>query len=79
MRSSKDLHEALRLRLEECPLLTLALAGGVGYVLGGGLTLGVLTRLMAAGLRVAIALRVQRVITDWLLMEGRSEVPRQAS
>jgi hypothetical protein len=76
---AKDLETALRLRLEQSPLLTFALAGGVGYILGGGLTLGVLTRLVGAGVRAAVALRVQRIISDWLSVEGRSKGPRQAS
>ena len=76
---AKDLDTALRLRLEQSPLLTFALAGGLGYILGGGLTFGVLARLVGAGFRAAVALRVQRIIGDWLRMEGRSEVPRQAS
>jgi hypothetical protein len=76
---TRDLDAALRLRLEQSPLLTFAIAGGLGYILGGGLTLGVLARLVGAGFRAAVALRVQRIIGDWLRMEGRSEVPRQAS
>jgi hypothetical protein len=66
------------LRLEQSPLLTFALAGVLGYILGGGLTLGVLARLVGGGFRAAVALRVQRIISDWLRMEGRSRAPRQA-
>lgn len=66
----RDLDTALRLRLEQSPLLTFAVAGGIGYILGGGLTLGVLARLVGAGVRAAVALRAQRVISDWLRMEA---------
>ena len=73
---ASDLAEALRARLKENPLVTFAVAGGVGYVVGGGLTLGVLARLVGAAVRVAATLRAQRVITDWLAMGSRSEVAR---
>ena len=66
-----DLEAALRLRLRESPALTLAVAGGFGYVLGGGLTVRVLTRALDVGLRVALASRAEQVLVDWLLM-GRS-------
>jgi hypothetical protein len=75
---ASDLDEALRVRLKESPLVTFAVAGGVGYVLGGGLTLGVLARLVGAAVRGAVTLRAQRAITDWLGMESRSEVARQS-
>jgi hypothetical protein len=75
---AEDLDEALRLRVKESPLLTFAVAGGVGYELGGGLTLGVLARLVGAAVRVAVTLRAQRAITDWLGMESRSEAARQS-
>ena len=76
---AKDLDTALRLRLGRSPLLAFALAGGLGYILGGGLTPRVLARLAGTGFRAAVALRVQRIISDWLRMEGRSRVSRQAS
>jgi len=74
---ANDLTEALRVRLKERPVFTFAVAGGVGYVVGGGLTLGVLARLVGAAVRAGITLRAQRAITDWLGMESRSEIPRQ--
>ena len=63
-----DLEAALRLRMRETPALTLAVAGGFGYVLGGGLTVGVLTRALQLGLRVALASHAEQMLVDWLLM-----------
>jgi len=74
-----ELQEALRLGVKESPLLTFAVAGALGYVLGGGLTPGILARLVGAGVRTAVALRAQQVITDWLRMEGWSKTARQTS
>jgi hypothetical protein len=74
---ASDLAETLRVRLKERPVFTFAVAGGVGYVVGGGLTLGVLARLVGVAVRAGTTLRAQRAITDWLGMESRSEVPRQ--
>lgn len=67
-----DLEGALRLRLRESPLLTLAVAGGVGYVLGGGLTVGVLSRAVHLGLRFALANRAEQMLADWVTMGRRS-------
>jgi hypothetical protein len=50
-----ELQEALRLGVKESPLLTFAVAGALGYVLGGGLTPGILARLVAVGIRTAVA------------------------
>jgi hypothetical protein len=74
-----ELQEALRLGVKESPLLTFAVAGALGYVLGGGLTPGILARLVGAGVRTAVALRAQQAITDWLRMEGWSKTARQTS
>jgi hypothetical protein len=74
-----ELQEALRLGVKESPLLTFAVAGALGYVLGGGLTPGILARLVGAGVRTAVALRAQQAITDWLGMEGWSKTARQTS
>ena len=74
-----ELEAALRLRLRESPVLTLAVAGGVGYVLGGGLTVGVLTRTLQLGLRVALANHAEQVLVDWLTMGRRREKAREAS
>ena len=72
-----ELQEALRLGVKESPLLTFAVAGALGYMLGGGLTPGILARLVGAGVRTAVALRAQQAITDWLGMEGWSKTARQ--
>lgn len=72
-----DLQEALRLGVKESPLLTFAIAGALGYVLGGGLTPGILARLVGVGIRTAVGLRTQQAITDWLRMEGWSKTARQ--
>ena len=76
---AKELQEALLLGVKESPLLTFAVAGALGYVLGGGLTPGILARLVGAGVRTAVALRAQQAITDWLRMEGWSKTARQTS
>jgi hypothetical protein len=75
----RELPEMLRLGVKESPLLTFAIAGALGYVLGGGLTLGILARLMGVGVRAAVALRAQQAITDWLGMEERSKTTRRTS
>ena len=72
-----ELQEALLLGVKESPLLTFAVAGGLGYALGGGLTPGILARLVAVGIRTAVGLRAQQAITDWLGMEGWSKTARQ--
>jgi len=72
-----ELQEALRLGVKESPLLTFAVAGALGYVLGGGLTPGILARLVAVSIRTAVGLRAQQAITDWLGMEGWSKTARQ--
>jgi len=72
-----ELQEALRLGVKESPLLTFAVAGAFGYVLGGGLTPGILARLVGVGIRTAVGLRAQQAITDWLGMEGWSKTARQ--
>jgi len=74
---AKELQEALRLGVKESPLLTFAVAGALGYVLGGGLTPGILARLVAVGIRTAVGLRAQQAITDWLRMEGWFNTARQ--
>jgi hypothetical protein len=76
---ASEVAAALRVRLKESPLLTFAAAGGVGYVLGGGLTVGVLARLLRAGLSTALTIRAGRALTDWLTISRRPEIPREAS
>ena len=74
-----ELDGALRLRLRESPVLTLALAGGIGFALGGGLTIGVLTRAVQVGLRFALANRAEQSLADWVTMGRRTERTREAS
>jgi hypothetical protein len=74
-----ELEGALRLRLRESPTLTFAVAGGIGYVLGGGLTPSVLTRALQLALRVAVANRAEQALADWLTMGGEGGGARGAS
>jgi hypothetical protein len=74
-----ELDAALRLRLRESPGLTLAVAGGIGYALGGGLTIGVLSRAVQLGLRFALTSRAEQMLADWVTMGYRTEGSREAS
>lgn len=74
-----ELEEALRLRLRERPGLTFAVAGGLGYVLGGGLTVGVLARALQLGVRVALANHAEQLLADWVTMGRRRDNDRDAS
>jgi hypothetical protein len=74
-----ELDAALRLRLRESPALTLAIAGGIGYALGGGLTVGVLSRALQVGLRFALANRAEQWLVDWVTMGRGAEESREAS
>jgi hypothetical protein len=72
---ARELEAGLRAQVKESPLLTFAAAGGLGFVLGGGLTIGVMTRLVRAGLRVALAIRAKEALSDWLEIGQRRGVP----
>jgi len=74
-----ELDAALRLRLRESPALTLAVAGGIGYALGGGLTIGVLSRAVQVGLRFALANRAEQWLADWVTMGRGTHRSREAS
>jgi hypothetical protein len=74
-----ELEDALRLRLKESPALTLAVAGGVGYVLGGGLTVAMLARALKLGLRVALSNQAERFVVDWVTMSRQRGNARDAS
>jgi ElaB/YqjD/DUF883 family membrane-anchored ribosome-binding protein len=50
-----DAEELLRARLETQPYATLAMAAGAGFIVGGGVTLGVLTTIAGLGTRMATA------------------------
>jgi hypothetical protein len=70
---TKELQRKLGLSVKESPLLTFAVAGAVGYVLGGGLTPGILARVVGFGVRTAVALRGQQAIADWIGMGTTSD------
>lgn len=74
-----ELERAVRLRLRESPLLTFAAAGGLGYVLGRGLTVGALSRALQVGLRVALTSRAEQALIDWLTIGRRRESAREAA
>lgn len=52
---SEDLYLRMRDQVEEHPYRSLAIAAGVGFVLGGGLFSRTGGRLLATGLRVGLA------------------------
>ena len=72
---ARELEAALRAQVKESPWLTFAAAGGLGFVLGGGLTIGVMTRLLRAGLRVAFTIRAKEALADWLVIGQRQGIP----
>ena len=67
---TSELQEAVRTSVKESPLLTFAAAGALGYVLGGGLTVGVLARAVQIGFRVALANRARQALGQWLTWAG---------
>jgi hypothetical protein len=72
-----ELETALRAQVKESPFLTLAAAGGLGFVLGGGLTIGVMARLLRAGVRIAFTIRAKETLIDWLATGRRPETTVQ--
>jgi hypothetical protein len=70
---ARELEAGLRAQVKESPLLTFAAAGGLGFVLGGGLTIAMMTRLLRTGLRVAFTIRAKEALTDWLSIRQRPE------
>ena len=63
---TSELQEVIRVSVKKSPLLTFAAAGALGYVLGGGLTVSVLTRAVQIGFRVALANRARQALGQWL-------------
>jgi ElaB/YqjD/DUF883 family membrane-anchored ribosome-binding protein len=57
-----DVEDLVRSRLETQPYATLAVAAGAGFVVGGGLTLGVLGTIVRAGVRAALGTLVQGAV-----------------
>jgi hypothetical protein len=72
---AQELEDSLRAQVKESPLLTFAAAGGLGFVLGGGLTIGVMTRVLGAALRIAFTIRAKQALTDWFSIEQRPTMP----
>lgn len=58
----------LNQRMREHPYGTLALAAGIGYILGGGLFSGLTRRLVGRTLRIGLRLAVVPLLRDQLLM-----------
>jgi hypothetical protein len=52
--------------MEQSPILTLGAAAGVGYLLGGGLTPRIATRLITTGGRMMLAATLERWVADQL-------------
>ncbi len=61
--TARDLSLASRLQLERSPYLTLAATFGVGYVLGGGIPLRLVTFAAALGGRVAASMALRELAT----------------
>jgi len=63
--TAAELYESLDVarQLEEHPYRTLALAAGVGYVLGGGLFTPLTASIVRLGMRAAVLPMVQHAIT----------------
>lgn len=58
----EDVEKTARRSLAEQPLATVAMAVGVGYVLGGGLPTRLTALLVGVGSRLAFQLAAQRVL-----------------
>jgi hypothetical protein len=59
-----ELSTAARERLDRRPYGTLATAALIGCVLGGGLTAGVMRRVIGLGGRVAVGIALRRLLDD---------------
>ena len=59
---ASDVEQLVRTRLEAQPYATLALAAGAGFVVGGGLTLGVLATTARLATRMATAAVLQTTL-----------------
>jgi ElaB/YqjD/DUF883 family membrane-anchored ribosome-binding protein len=57
-----DAEQLLRTRLQTQPYATLGIAAGAGFVLGGGVTLGVLATVARLGTRMATAAMLQTTL-----------------
>jgi hypothetical protein len=69
------LYRQMREQLEEHPYRTLAVAAGLGFVLGGGMLGRVTGQLVATGLRLGIAAMVAPMATQ-LVEQIRGERPQ---
>ena len=64
---AKELQEALRLGVKESPLLTFAVAGALGYMLGGGLCIAESLQIRRPEVvALGSALDLESVPTEWL-------------
>ena len=68
-----EVEDLVRARLEAQPYATLAVAAGAGFVLGGGLTVGVVGTLARIGTRMATAALMQGALTRVLAAEESSK------
>ena len=58
----RDLYHSLQMRIEENPYGTLALAAGIGFILGGGLFSRLGAKLVATAIRVGLASAAEPVL-----------------
>lgn len=65
-----ELSSAAREQLEQRPFTTLGATAAVGLVLGGGLSAGVLRRLVGMGGRVAVGMALRNVVAKGSGKEG---------
>jgi ElaB/YqjD/DUF883 family membrane-anchored ribosome-binding protein len=58
-----DAEQFVRTRLEAQPYATLAIAAGAGFLIGGGLTIGVMATITRLGTRMATAAMLQGTLS----------------
>jgi len=58
----RDLYHSLQTRIEEHPYGTLAVAAGIGFILGGGLFSRLGAKLVATAIRVGLASAAEPVL-----------------
>ena len=75
---ASDVEQLVRTRLEAQPYRTLALAAGAGFVVGGGVTMGVLATMARVATRMATAAILQTTLAH-VFSGFQSETPDQRS